>query len=1024
MKRLILFSILILLTASVFAETDLLYSSIQNSSYEELKRMGKAYSLNVDVGEKELRKALIEYFGLSDDASDEGKVFEKSSSITIENADKMTTLDDVVVIEGNVVMTFNDGGTSRSIKSSRVVVDLENKLLEACGNVVLDDSKDEKTFSGQVVCLNWESLDVKVFDGVSSTERKNAKGSAVELYATGESIAYSGDEGTVFFNEGLIATTSLDPYWSIKAKKLALMDSDLFVDNAVFKLGRVPVLYFPLFFYPGTTLSFNPAIGLSSSKGAFINTTYEVYGKYPKIGKKASASKEDDSEDVSASVFALMSNKGTGEMVRDGLYYRPIEEVELSDVEKWARSSNSYLAVFSDAYEELGLVLGYDTYNSFKNGKLIISSLGAFNYKANPVGIQNRMRYAFDFSLKAKFDKVTFNLSAPTLSDPEAKEDLLNRNTVFGIDSILGKEQNFPNTYSSVTNYSWSADASGSWSSSNYRFSIDSLKATIDFKLDDSDNDGIYVSKIKSASFPYVGISSSGTFFEKKGKSSTVQQLDYTNELASEFADEQSRIEKPEATDDANKRESTFSGLKPYDGPNVKLEKKTSTSGSVKSGYTFRQTIDDKYVENLKKDDFYTKVSGTVFLNASSPDSWVSVEETVKPSFNFTRDPINETSANDTSDLSMKSTFVAKSNVLGLTYRLSSDIYNYYHKRTATSDTVTKGWGEWDKKHVTEHSLEFRKSFSGFTFSIKETFKPVKETLKPAIAFSKNGFTSSVDMSYEKPEEIFEKVRGNLNVGYSNSTFSFSLNNSYDFKKSQSDVWAGYTLSQRASAKLFKNSLSLTESFTLKNKFVPESLSLSAVHSLNLEKLTAKTSMSYSMKGEELESDLFKVSMDYSLKPVYLWKNRIGFDSSLSLSFTYDFKNPYSASFTSNFKFGFVIAEFTDISFSVGSANKSFFKYYDDGGNFSVPKMLEDLSKSFDFFGTGRRNTSFNLSSYSIELVHYMRDWTLTLQSVGKLSNANGRMMWIPEMTVCVQWIAIPELKTENTWKREGERWN
>ena len=153
----------------------------------------------------------------------------------------------------------------------------------------------------------------------------------------------------------------------------------------------------------------------------------------------------------------------------------------------------------------------------------------------------------------------------------------------------------------------------------------------------------------------------------------------------------------------------------------------------------------------------------------------------------------------------------------------------------------------------------------------------------------------------------------------------------------------------------------------------------------------------------------------------------MGFDSSLSAAFNYDFQNPYRTSLTISFRMDFSIAEFLDLSLSVSSANKSFSRYYKDG-KYDMALMWEDFLNSFDFFSPAetskRRNTGFNLSSYKVGVVHYMRDWNLYIDAQGSLTTQySNKYEWVPTVTVYLQWNAIPELRTEGSWDSYNRQW-
>ena len=417
------FIILVLLCTALHAEPSLLAESVLSATYEELAAMSRAYGLDGTLGENELRRNLLEFFGIRDDAA-AGQAEQAGSasngtsvdSIEIINADSLVNSGRVVILSGNVEMSFSaEGSSRRSFNADRVVVDLERRILEASGSVSLsDDDPDGRVFSGEVIRLDWDNLNVIVYDGISTTTRNNSDGKRILFYAKGDSVAYNGDTSGIFFRNGVIATTLDDPYWSIEAARLSLTENDMFVDRAVFRLGRVPVFYFPVFFYPGTTLAFNPAMGYSSEKGAFLNTTVEIYGSYPGLGVTGSKTDSDES-DYSASISSFLNVEQEGEQIRDGWYYRTVEEGEdLGPLETWARSTGSYLAVFADTYEKLGLVLGFDTKNSFLDNRFTFTATGAAGY--TPVRTDQRLhnfRYSFNLDASYRIENLRLSVKLP-----------------------------------------------------------------------------------------------------------------------------------------------------------------------------------------------------------------------------------------------------------------------------------------------------------------------------------------------------------------------------------------------------------------------------------------------------------------------------------------------------------------------------------------------------------------------------------------------------------------------------------
>lgn len=1094
-KAFCVIAILLLITLPCIFARSLLYDSLSSASIDELRAMASSFGLDSTGAEDAVFKRILDYFGLdeveepletvhetaleTEGQDSTGTALESSpnavadskttTSITIESADMMFTLGDVVVMSGNIRLSFSDSsGSKKTLTADKVVVDLGLKAVEASGNVVLEDENDDsKQFSGKSVYFDWDSMDVVVFNGISSTERKNAAGTNVSLYASGQTISYAGEQNIAFFNDGVISTAQEDPYWSINASKVSFSGSDVFVDGALVKLGRVPIMYFPFFFYPGTTLAFNPAIGLSSDKGAFINTTTELYGVYPKIGASSGSSSSSSSNsssdsndaDLSASLLSLLDSGDSSEKVRDGLYYRSLETGEqLGALESWARRTKSYFAFFADAYEDLGLIAGYDTSNSLWDGILTVSSVGAIGYNANESSYANRTRYYVDLNLKLKYKDASLSISAPYFSDYLAKSDFLNRNTKFGLDAVFGSNQEFPSTYSSQKEYSWTVDASASAKLGQASFRLSSLKAQIDYEFDRSTVDGkyAYTPKVKSATLPDLSFSSNASWTVlKSSKTAANSTLSYDDPFARSLEQERTSLEEETAIDadsieetaieeDAHEEdaietdaieeeviasneskslESKSLDLSFYKAPSISSSSSSSSSGNLKFGYTFNQTFRNKYTGEMVPSSLYSKTYGTVYIDGSSPDSWIAVKETLKPQYSFTSDVSTKRdeslSYKNVHDFSFVSNLVVQSQPLGLTYRLSNKIYSLNSKDVdGVLSNDESGWGEWKKGDVTEHSIEFRKVLGSFSLGLKSTLKPVKETLKPSVSFSQRGFTASMDISFEETDAGFEKSLGNLGFGYSNSFLSLSFKNAYNFNKYDGvDFLSAYSFSQNGSLKFFGGSLSLSESLSYKENLKPSSLSFSLRGSKDFTSFTSSGLCSFSLKGndDEWEWDVLKVKVDNKLNPVYFWKHRIGLELSLNADFTYSFANPYATVLSFDFRMEFAVAQFLSFKLGVKSSNRSFYRYIVDG-SFNFDSMLEDLIRSFDFFGDGRKSTGFNMSSFNVELVHYMRDWDLCMSVEGSLkAQSSGKLAWSPVYKVYVKWNAIPELKVEKT---------
>ena len=917
-------------------------------------------------------------------------LFGQSYSIRVANAETMTVDNSVVTLSGEVVLDFTSDDTKRSLSADTVVVFLDDKILEATGSVELKEG-DDNSFVGDSLVLNWDTLDIVVYYGKGASDRKSSDGESVHFYSTGQKINYEGSENVVFFTDGVIATKSNDPYWSVSAKRIALLESDIIFENATIKIGRVPMLWVPFFFYTGTRLSFNPAIGLSSSKGMFINTTTELYGSFP-VSETASSSSSSSEDVIPSSVFSFLRSSKSGETVRDGIIYTELKDKEsLSPLEAWARKTKSYFALTADAYEYYGLALGFITENNLLDNSLKINAKSVLAYRTE-------YRYAVDFTSSYSKDKTSIKVSLPFSSDPEVRPDFYNRNTVFGMDSVFGTRQSFPSSVSSSTTNKWTLEASTSATLGNYSFSVDSLSAGVDWKWNSSTDKY----ELNSAKLPYVKVSSKGTVFDLKGKdSSEVEILDYEDETARLFAEELLALE--------NTDEDFIvapNGFVLMTAPNLDNSRTVVHKGGyLNLSYTYNQTLENTYKTEMEKDSLSTKANFSLNLSGGLPNELFSFSEKIVPDYSYLRDADD----NVTSSAKLASNFTATQKHLGLTYTLNTVIYSSSEKDGVKTDNSF----EWTTDYVKAHSIKLAKTLGHFTLSVEDVLKPLTSSIIPSVSYSYNGVSVSASLPlYPEKDNILDESVAKLDVGVKKNIWNLSLNNKFTFPE---DGWETYSLKQVFGLKMGK--FTFSENADLKGKFKFSSLVLAAGYGDN--------SASISFTGEDVSPDRLKVKIKQTVLPFYTWKNRIGFEGVFESDLTYDFNNKYATSLVIGFKFNFAISQFLDLSVNVSSVNNGFYKYYDeDTDTFVFRRLWQDFVRSLDVFGDGIRNTQFTLNSVKISLVHYMSAWNLYADFKAELKTlSTGKKAWSPELTIYVQWNEIPELKIKNKLDGRTGKW-
>lgn len=916
-------------------------------------------------------------------------VFADSYSVKILNADSLVADGALITVKGNIVLEVTTTGSSdketRQMRAEKVVIDTQNKEIIASGSVSLSGGS-VRDYTGDSLILNWDTLDLTLYNGESSIEKTNSEKKNITFFLDGKTVSYSGDGGPVVMDGVILSTMEKDPYWSIEAQNIAILESDFIFKNATIKLGRVPVLWIPFFYYPNTRLAFNPAVGVSGTKGLFLNTTYEVYGRYPSLWSTPSSGSSSSSNDNNGALSALsLLSESDSSMVRDGLIYRAADSnKEQTAFQKWASDSSSYFVIMADAYKNYGLSLGLDTHNKVLDNTLVLDAKAVLAYKAEPLySFYGKMRYAWDLAAEYKNGNTNIILKFPYLSDPNVKHDFYNRNTTFQLDTLLGSAANVPTTYkSNLTTYTWEANLKTSFKFLNQSFTLTTLNTSREFKW----NTAKHVYAVDKTVLPEFDATLSGTVFSFKKETENKETITYSNALADTFLSEYRALEKGEET-----VEDSFKTYTAED-PGEKTEK---DSYGVSLDYNLKTYLNNK----LEKDQsVYLKVNGDVNLKADSPLDILSVTETLTPSYVYT---MEESKINpEAKDLKILSNLTVSSPLVGLKYNQQIYLYRYKLSEGVSTDYPM----EWEKDYFKAHSIELSRTISSFTFSINQQLKPLDLILTPSVTFKKGVFTLKTSTQlYLENDFLFKKGKASLELNQKDENYDFKITDTYDFSK---EGWSGNSFVQSLSLSFLDKKLKFNEKVVLENDFKLKNLSLGLSYDKNY--------INMSFKNTSFDPDELTVHLDYTFTPVYYWYNRIGFSSSVATTYKKNFNNRYGSTLIFDFSLDFAISEFVDLKLKSTSTNSSFYRYYDENGNFSFKLMYEDLLRSFDFFGNGRKSTGFNLSKFSLQFVHYMHDWTLNFDASASIATKNGERYWAPEVTVFIKWNAVPELKREN----------
>ncbi|MGH0051958.1 MAG: hypothetical protein ACQ5SW_01025 [Sphaerochaetaceae bacterium] len=996
----------------------LLALRIERASEEELKEMAQLRGIALD-GEDSLRDALYAYYHLEHSRLEiEGKG-ERSYRLEIEQAQNMerNAGSSLVVLTGDVTVSFVDEGTQtpKKLKAQNMLIDLDHTLLTASGSVLFEDSEADaalQSIEGSIVTFDWSDDTLTISGGTTKSERENSEDETVSMYTSGSLITYQGTEGDIFYTDGLIGTKEEDPLSSIRAERLRFISGgDLMVHNAALYFGRVPVFWTPFFFFPGNRMVGNPSLGFVSDRGMFVSSTWEIYGSYPKF-----------EEGEQSSITKLLSSPAPGAMIHgDGLY---TTEASLSPLQEWARESDSYLTFFADAYETSGLHVGYDSKTTFFNKQITIDSLSAFAlYPPGKTSLSlysdvGQYRYYLDQGIFIDTSWAKLELSLPLYSDPKVRNLYGNRLTSFSFDALLGKSQEFPNTYrSDISNFTWKLKSSFTFPTTKTKpyldsFSISNLEADAAFKWQDEGTSYAYL--LQQLHLPLLSLTVRGTLLDyssvrqeqdSKGETSAIEE-----NLQDPLLPDAYQLNLPRRAIEMSAGERFIS---------------LSYSFDQRLTHTLNATLgvidwDDAYLYSLSK--------GSLLLRGSPNAMLFSFSSELLPQFTFLEDQSKSTYRSESWQLFNINTITVPA--FGLTYTLSQRIYRYqrnYTKPVGTEPEISTQTYAFDEDSVTMHQLRYQQSFmlgkGSITPSMTASLYPVKQRLLPGLKYEIGPFTFASSLLFQEESSVLRKDTLNTSVGYATKPLTITLSQAYDFTKTVTSWEQAMRLTGSSKEQFFSSFFTLEQRFSF--QFYTSDARMHYFDYLAFDAAIPHLKITYALQGEAADLRAERLQVDLAGNDLQLrwWKKRIALTLGIDSSLKFFFQDRYASSFSIAASLRLQIAEFLDCTITAKSTNSGFSHYYTAQDTFSFALLWDDLLRSFDFFGDGRYNTQFNLSELSFTLVHDLEDWSLNCKYSGSVVLSNNQYSWVPTIAVYLTWNTIPELDVEETWTQNNTVW-
>jgi hypothetical protein len=355
---------------------------IKTSSLMELASWARSLGLSEGGGKEELAARLRSHYNLK---AESGTVSKEAKIITIESARTteyftLSVVDEEYArLRGDVIISLKDGDAVHRVRAAEILYNRTRNILTASGNVEYkkEDGDTIETFKGESITVNLDNWSSLFIDGMSE---RSIAGNETAYRFSGTVISRNSEEVTVLTGAEITNPKNEEALWSLNASKLWLLPgSDWAILNAVLKVGNIPVLYLPFFFYPSDEIIFHPVLGYRSREGTFAQTTTYILGR-----PKTSGTSEN-------SITKIFGSSADMEKKREGMFLR-------STGKKYTDPNETRLSVLFDAYANLGAYLGTELALP-KTGPL-----GALNLSFGLGLTRNIYQVSYGYSPFAQYD--------------------------------------------------------------------------------------------------------------------------------------------------------------------------------------------------------------------------------------------------------------------------------------------------------------------------------------------------------------------------------------------------------------------------------------------------------------------------------------------------------------------------------------------------------------------------------------------------------------------------------------------
>jgi len=317
---------------------------IRTSTLSELAAWARSLKLSEAGTSADIAKRLRDYYKIEEQtipADDKRKIITIESARTTEYFKIEVVDEEYARLTGDVRISLKDGDAVHRIQAWSILYNRTRNILTASGGVeyIKEEGDKIETFRGDSITVdidNWSSV---FLGGVS--ERSLQSDNTTYLFA-GTVISRDEEEVTILNKAAISSANNPESHWSLSASRVWLLPgSDFAILNAVLKVGEIPVMYIPFFYYAADEVVFHPVIGSRTREGPFIQTTTYLLGR-----PKASSSSQ-------SSLTKILGSSGDMEKKREGMFLR-------STGKKAVDQDKISLKAILDHYINLGTYIGID----------------------------------------------------------------------------------------------------------------------------------------------------------------------------------------------------------------------------------------------------------------------------------------------------------------------------------------------------------------------------------------------------------------------------------------------------------------------------------------------------------------------------------------------------------------------------------------------------------------------------------------------------------------------------------------